>query len=446
MMRKLLILFLLSSLVVGGCSRGKNMYPKVMLLEVSNPLKASRKNIPIFVSLEDIKKKFPDFNTGYYVLRDREAPIAGQIRMEVPWYPGESQDIYIPDKLHVGTQIAGYDDNFYGLSIVLDSMHAGETRTVTAYYNPADDDLSTMYGTKRTQAELSHKIKGEWKDREYIGGQFQNVSYLRVPPEHKDHSWFLRYEGPGWESNLVGYRLYLDQRNAIDVFGKTTRDMVLMGVGQDGFDSYHEMQEWGMDVMKVGKSLGLGSLGMWVDSSAVRVEKTDSVTCGVVSDGTVYSSVLVKYFGWKTSKDTIDVQSQLSIHANTRWTQHSITTSEETNLATGIVKDKLAKVYTSKGGDDSWGYIATYGKQSLNNDNLGLAIMFKAGSFIDFREDHFSHVVELRTTGQKLDYYLGAAWELEPKGITNEADFIKWVERSARELANPVVVTLKDRR
>ena len=123
---------------------------------------------------------------------------------------------------------------------------------------------------------------GKFENREYIGGAFKNVDFLRVPPEHKDHSWFIRYEGPGWESDKVGYRFYLDQRNATDVFGKKIPDMVLQNVGLDGFDSYHNLQPWGMDVMKVGKSLGVGSIGSVVNGGAVRVEKTDSVNCRIV--------------------------------------------------------------------------------------------------------------------------------------------------------------------
>ncbi len=63
------------------------------------------------------------------------------------------------------------------------------------------------------------------------------ANILRVPPEHKDHSWFIRYEGPEWESDKVGYRFYLDQRNVIDVFGIFTSDVVLHNAGLDGFDS-----------------------------------------------------------------------------------------------------------------------------------------------------------------------------------------------------------------
>ena len=33
--------------------------------------------------------------------------------------------------------------------------------------------------------------------------------------------------------------------------------MVLQDVGQDGYDSYHEMADWGMDVLKVGDAAGV---------------------------------------------------------------------------------------------------------------------------------------------------------------------------------------------
>ena len=102
--------------------------------------------------------------------------------------------------------------------------------------------------TLKTYAELSIKEGGHWEGREYIDGTFKNVTELKVPAEHTDHSWFIRYEGPGWESSKVGYRMYLDWRNAIDIFGKVTDTMVLSKVGLDGFDSYHEKQSWGQDI------------------------------------------------------------------------------------------------------------------------------------------------------------------------------------------------------
>jgi hypothetical protein len=43
---------------------------------------------------------------------------------------------------------------------------------------------------------------------------------------------------------ISGYRLYLDWRNAFDILEKK-EVIVLPLVGQDGFDSYHEMKRLG---------------------------------------------------------------------------------------------------------------------------------------------------------------------------------------------------------
>jgi hypothetical protein len=294
---------------------------------------------------------------------------------------------------------------------------------------------------KRTQAELSHKTGGEWKEREYIGGEFKNVDFLRVPVEHKDHSWFIRYEGPGWESDKVGYRFYLDQRNAVDVFGKTVPEPVLQKAGLDGFDSYHELQDWGMDVLKVAKSLGVGSIGYLRDSAAVRVEITDSLTCGIVENGVVYSSIHTNYYGWDTGSSKTNLSSRLSIHGGTRVTQQMIDLSEELdNICSGLIKDSKATLFKKESDAQSLGYIATYGNQSLNNDNLGIAVLFSANNFQQFTEDEFSHIVKLKPVENKLTYYFVAAWEGEPGGIKTAEEFKSYLEQIAATLAAPVRV------
>ena len=83
-----------------------------------------------------------------------------------------------------------------------------------------------------TYAEISIKEGGEWKGREYVGGTFKNVESVQLPSTHTDHSYYIRYEGPGWENSNVGYRLYLDWRNAIDIFGKEVDTLVLPYVGR----------------------------------------------------------------------------------------------------------------------------------------------------------------------------------------------------------------------
>jgi hypothetical protein len=294
---------------------------------------------------------------------------------------------------------------------------------------------------KRVQAELSHKSGGKFVNRKYEGGAFQNVQYLRVPPEHTDHSFYIRYEGPGWESDKVGYRFYLDWRNASDIFGKKTPEMVLQNVGQDGFDSYHEMADWGMDILKVGESLGIGSLAVWRDGKANRVSQTDSVTCTIVANGAVRSQIQTKYFGWKIGAGSYDVVSNLSITAGSRLTKHEIEISgNPENLCTGIVKLENSALLPPPETNTGWTYLATYGKQSLANDHLGMAVLYRKNDLIEVTGDQHSHVVVLKPANGRLTYYFLGAWEQEPNGIKTAEAFEAYLQQTVAELNSPLAV------
>lgn len=410
-------IFLLAVLIgsFNGLSQSlEKDFPSSFKVKISNPLKSERENVFVVLSPELLKKANSKFNKNAFVVLDGKKEIPSQYNV---------------------TDVSA------GVAFVIDKLAASASKTIEVRFNATGTNKRSY--PKKTQAELSHKFGGRWQNREYMEGSFKNVDFLRVPPEHKDHSWFIRYEGPGWESDKVGYRFYLDQRNATDVFGKKVTEPVLQQVGLDGFDSYHNLQPWGMDVMKVGKSLGVGSIGSVFNGATTRVEKTDSVTCRITENGVVCSSILTNYYGWLVGDKKHDVVSRLSIHAGTRLTREQLEISNNIdNIATGIVKDKNGKLTSSKGDAQHWGFLATYGKQSLNDDELGLAVFFKQGSVIGFSEDQYSHIVTLKPVDGKLEYYFLGAWSGEPDGIKDENQFINYINAVAAELANPVKVEL----
>ncbi len=409
------LVFLISTVDADGQGRAK-LLPRKVSVDVVNPSDRVRKDVFVRIPVNDITRAAKDFNHKAFVVfvGDREIP---------------SQYNEPPIR----------ND---GIVLVLERMAGGEKITLTVRYNP-EGEYRTNY-PKRTQAELSHKMGGRFINREYIGGSFQNVKFLRVPKDHKDHSWFIRYEGPGWESDKVAYRFYLDQRNATDVFGKSTTGMVLQNVGQEGFDSYHEMQSWGMDVMKVGKSLGVGSIGYNNNGKVTRVEKTDSVTCEIKKDGEIYAEIETRYYGWETGDKKVNLYSTISIHAGARQTLQQLRFQDAPDrICTGIVKDTKAALKTSKGDASNFGYLATYGPQSLNGDDLGLAIFFRTSELIGFSEDKESHIADMRVNGDALEYYFLAAWSGEPGGVNSAEAFDAYVEQLAYELANPVMVHVR---
>lgn len=297
---------------------------------------------------------------------------------------------------------------------------------------------------KRTQAEISRKTGGEWRDRKYVGGSFENVQQLTPPPEHTDHSEFIRYEGPGIESDKVGYRIYLDWRNGFDIFGKKTRDMVLQQVGQDGFESYHHMADWGMDILKVGQALGVGGYGYWnAETGKVeRVSKVDGWDAEVLENGNIRSALRIRYKGWEVAGRKVDLTARLSMTAGSRLVHANLETSEELpNLAIGIVKHPGTTLLT---GDlnitgQAWTWIASWGRQSLSgeNDRLGMAILFKRDDLDAQMDDGLNYIAVTEPSNNRLEYYFLAAWEHEPDGIKSEQDFVEYLNREAERLTQP---------
>ena len=279
---------------------------------------------------------------------------------------------------------------------------------------------------KRTYAELAHKIGGQFNGNTYEGGfSWVKPNYMKVPGTFRDHAYYIKYEGPGWESDKVGYRFYLDQRNAIDVFGKKTPGIVLPGIGIDGYDSYHNMSDWGMDNMKVGKALGIGSIAFWDGQKAVRVENRDSAVCFIPTDGKIRSQVNTTYYGWDVGGNKFNLKSLISIDAGSRASHMELQADKYvSNLTTGIIKNNDTELLKSDYNTGDWAYIATFGKQSLNNDNMGLAVFYKKKQLKMLTEDDLNHLVVLTPENGYVEYYFMATWELEWQPVNNITDFM----------------------
>ncbi|MBN2424946.1 MAG: DUF4861 domain-containing protein [Calditrichaceae bacterium] len=421
MINRICWIFLVVFLVwMTSCTREHPLqkeFPSVIKMQISNPLMINRADEPVTIQIKSLTEtKYPDFNAGAFVILDGDQEIASQVN-----------------------DLDG--DNEADEIVFICDLSAGETKICTLLYAAEGNNARTY--TKRTQAEIAHKVNGKFVKREYIGGEFKNVDFLRVPPEHKDHSWFIRYEGPGWESDKVGYRFYLDWRNAVDIFGKKAPEMILQNVGLDGFDSYHEMSDWGMDVLKVGESLGIGSIAMWLNDKAERVAETDSVTCKIVINGPIQSKIRTNYHGWAIGGLKTDLTSCLTINAGSRLTKCDLRMSVmPENICTGIVKLDSSNIILSSDENSAWKYLATYGKQSLANDKLGMAVLFNNDDFIKLTADNHSHVVVLQPKNQRLNYYFLAAWEKEPAGISTEEQFVEYLKKTIEKLNVPVDVTI----
>lgn len=192
-------------------------------------------------------------------------------------------------------------------------------------------------------------------------------------------------EGPAWENDKVGFRIYFDVRNGKDIWGKTTARMVLDEVGIDTAANYHAKADWGMDVLKVGKSLGAGSLALLLKDAAGKdtLVRLGGVNMGAIqyeklADGPVRAIFRMKYPAWKAidTTKTLAVTEEIAIWGGQYFYESKVYLGgapADAHLVTGIVN------LHSKGSFniDTAGYKAlyTFDAQSENKDNLGMAIL-----------------------------------------------------------------------
>ncbi len=329
------------------------------------------------------------------------------------------------------------EDGIIEKALVLLELEPGETANLEV----VTSDGSANF-TKMTQAELSVKQGGAWTEKEYIGGSFVNLDFLRVPDQHTDHTYFVRYEGPGWESDQMAYRFYLDWRNGMDVFGKLKPEPVLQSVGLDGFDSYHELSDWGMDLLKVGKTLGLGSIGKFRNDTLHRFRVVDSVTCQIVKNGLLESAISTNYYGWADGGSRTDLMSAISIQAASALTTHSIRfTNPIEGFCTGLVKN-VGEEYVNEV-VDNYHIFATYGKFSLNDDKLGLAVIVETPSISQVVDGAGSHVV-LFNPSEEVTYHFMAVWEKGTNPIQSMDSFMALLRQEVLRLNQPLQVLAVD--
>lgn len=271
------------------------------------------------------------------------------------------------------------------------------------------------------------------------GGSFKPTESMTLPKEHEIGDGLFKYEGPGWESDKVAYRLYFDQRNILDIFGKRRSDITLPEVGQVGAPSYHELQDWGMDVLKTGPSIGLGSVAVYEEGQARRIDNSEKMQVSIAHNSPLYSQVNVAQRGFVSNQGKANLDTRYSIAAGTALTKVSVSVEGEAPpLVTGIVKHQQTLMRSDPQQQGDWHYVATFGPQSYINDALGMAIFYRAEDLQQLDEDQHNHLVIMKPSVKQVQYYLAGYWQQGPDGFSDKAQFKTELERTLTRLNQPL--------
>jgi len=301
------------------------------------------------------------------------------------------------------------------------------------------------------------RMRAKMEDDQYGPNLDSATMPFRNPPtdfsKHHFPPWLT--EGPGWENDKVAYRLYFDTRNNKDIYGKTTAAMVMDTVGANPKKSYHELADWGMDVLKVGNSLGAGALALSVPregakDSLIRLggQQIKNETYRKLADGPIRAAFLMSY-EWEIDGSPVFITEQISISAGQYFYGSKVDIKDApagSRLVTGI-----ANFYSNNPGNFSQGdaqVLYCHGRQSENKDMMGMAILAESKDFSAFgsRPASGSDVTSTYTLSQVIKkdqplyfrFYTG--WERTDPGFKSEEFFRNFLKKEADKFNHPLLL------
>ena len=272
------------------------------------------------------------------------------------------------------------------------------------------------------------------------GGVFHLRDTFTSPPDHFIHDGLIAFEGIGWESDKVAYRLYLDERNVTDIFGKYDIGMIFPDVGH-GFDDYQYPVVWGGDIFKVGASLGVGGIGLLRDGKATQIGPS-TITGKVIANGPVTAIAGVDADAIGGGKGSI--HATYAITAGSVITEVNVKAHQVTEpLVTGLTVHPGDQTFTPQTAGD-WTYIAAWGPQEHGPDPVGWAVFYRPDDVTGAPVNDGQTLFVQFKSATEANYRFGARWTQEGKdamlGIRDLNGFKAWLEQATDDLNHPVVV------
>ena len=273
-------------------------------------------------------------------------------------------------------------------------------------------------------------------------------------------------DGVAWENDLIAFRHYFDGRNNRDVYGKRVSAMVLdtVGIGNDGHpaNSYQTLNEWGRDILNVGGSFGLGGLAIMSADTIIqlgdirtgRKENIDSTYYRLITKGAVRSVLQLKYKGWATGTNKINLLQTITIWAG-KHNYENIIEAENIphgfNLVTGIVRSLNREPLVEKQSEKFY-LMMTHDRQTTDPLNyMGMALMIPKQNFVTAFDtpDVGNNIVGTwcaklgLNTENIVTFDAYAAWELQDPQFSDRDYFIKYIESEAYKKDHPVKISIK---
>lgn len=267
--------------------------------------------------------------------------------------------------------------------------------------------------------------------------------------------------GSVFESEYVGWRVYFDQRQNLDLYGKKYRRIE---IPETEFYTTAEQLEkgYGVDVLWAGGAIGCGTFRGWnegptlIDSVQIRGQR-------MIADGPLRTVVELKDLGWKvkpTDTSTLNMRQRYIQYAGHRDIEISV--SFDSPLAselfcTGVQKVGVTADESVRHGHNSEGNIrdgitASWGcdypdmgkKDLWAPEAIGLATYVPQKYIKSQHEDNLNYLYVISNEGGKnITYHTAFCAAKEQDGYHTAKEWFDSLNDWKENLDHPVVIKVK---
>ena len=262
------------------------------------------------------------------------------------------------------------------------------------------------------------------------------------------------HHGIAFESELTAYRIYFDQRQSPDLYGKRHKRLELRET-QFYPDDDQLANGYGDDVLWCGQTFALGAFRGWDGQKSVTLDDAEHLSQRIIARGPVRVIAEMVCAEWNAPTSTPNAQPITIRQRFTQWAGHRDVQVEEKfsrpvadyEFSTGIINVKGSEEFSDKKGlRGCWGTDYTVsGKDTLTHakETVGLGICIPSQHIrqeLKADKDNYGFVVG--TSTDCLRYAITFTSDKETFGYHTAKDWFEALKAWKREL-EPVRVIIQ---
>jgi hypothetical protein len=254
--------------------------------------------------------------------------------------------------------------------------------------------------------------------------------------------------GAVFESRLAAFRIYMDNRQSIDLYGKTSYRLEM---DSTGFYTTPEQlaQGYGCDILWAGQSVGAGSFRGYQNDKPCYIDTVAWRRQTILADGPVRTVVEVADGGWIYHGQTLHMTQRYTLYAGHRDVEVDIRidgASPDATFCTGI--QKLERHSTGFMQEDglcgSWGNNVPEKSTPEHDEWVGLGLYTDKACRKEMKEDEFNYLTLLGTDADKhIRYYITVCARREKDGFKNSKAWFDYLRLWKTELDSPCTVSIR---